>query len=169
MISIFDIGALVLMGYGAYNGFKKGLIVSIVTTLSLFIAIWGAVQFQDIATSLLKPFVSIDISYLPYLAFVLVFIVFVVGVHFIGTFLKKIIHMTLLGSLDTLAGGLLGIIKIALFLGVIVFAIQHFAPEKADELMSSSMAFPILADLADFVAGFFPPIEFEIPDIPKSV
>ncbi|BDC98015.1 CvpA family protein [Persicobacter psychrovividus] len=168
-MAIFDICVILLIGYGAYNGFKKGLIVSIVTTFSLFIALWGAVKFQEPATKILSPLINTDPHLTPYLVFILLFIAFVVGVHLIGTLLKKFVNMTLLGSLDTFAGGILGVLKNAAFVTVLVFGMTKIAPEMAERLSKDSVSFPYFEKAVKEVAKVVPAIDFKVPDIKKMV
>ncbi len=75
-----------------------------------------------------------------FLAFLLIFIVVVVGVSVLGRIISKLIHVTLLGSIDRLLGGLLGFLKG--FIICFVFLIILFLLQKSNRVYLKSVVAP---------------------------
>jgi membrane protein required for colicin V production len=53
-------------------------------------------------------------------AFVITFLVIVIAVHLLGKFLTRLAQLTALGILNTIAGGIFGVFKVALILGAVL-------------------------------------------------
>ena len=48
---ILDIIFLILFGWAAYNGFKKGFILQVASLAALFLGIYGAIKFSGIISN----------------------------------------------------------------------------------------------------------------------
>ena len=58
-MNYIDIFLLVPLLWGAFKGFKKGLIIEVVSLIALGLGIWGGVHFSDFSTTFLADKLSI--------------------------------------------------------------------------------------------------------------
>ena len=72
--------------------------------------------------------------------------------NFIGKAVKKVLDMTLLGNLDDVAGGLMGVIKWALFISIFFWIYGSFGGTISAERTETSLLYgPVSA----FAPGLF--------------
>ncbi|MEM6359566.1 MAG: CvpA family protein [Bacteroidota bacterium] len=159
-MSVFDVVIIGLLVFGAFKGYRKGFLLEAVAILSFVLAIIGGFRLLHWGMSVLDERFDINGELLPYLSFILIFIVIVVGVNYIGRFLKKIIDMTLLGSVDNLAGAFLAVLKWAFGISIILWLSNSFGIDIQGNWTSDSILYPYLLSLAprivDIVSNVLP-------------
>ncbi len=78
----------------------------------------------------------------------------------IGKTVKKIIDMTLLGSLDDIIGSLMGMVKWALFISIFFWIFESFGGKLSESTSGDSMLYePIVSfapSLFNLFSGLFP-------------
>jgi membrane protein required for colicin V production len=146
-LKLFDIFLLILLAWGGYSGFKKGLVLEIFSTGALVLAVLGSIKLLDGAIELCTKWYHDQNKLLPYVLFVCLFVIILITTTLAGKLFKALIQPTLLGSLDRLLGSLLGMLKWGvcsstfLWLGSLV---QLKVPEVYTE---DTFLFPIIASL----------------------
>ncbi len=159
-MSIFDIVIIGLLAFGAFKGYRKGFLLEVVAILSFILAIIGGFKLLHWGMSILSDRFEINGELLPYIAFLLIFIVIVLAVNFLGKVLKRIVDMTLLGSLDNVAGACLAILKWGFGISIILWLSNSFGISPSDDWTEDSLLFPYLLTLAprlvDLVSGVLP-------------
>ena len=123
-MNYIDIFLLVPLLWGAFKGFKKGLIIEVVSLIALGLGIWGGVHFSDFSTTFLAD--KLDDKYIPLTAFLITFIVIVVVVYFIGKILEKIIDVVQLKLVNKLLGACFGLLKFALIISIVLFIVDRY-------------------------------------------
>ncbi len=113
-----DIVLFLLLAYGAWRGFKKGLIISIFSALALFAGLYGGIHFSDYAAQLLKNTFNLSAEWLPFASFALTFLAILVAVYLLGKAITKALKLVMLGTLNKIAGGIFGVLKMALIVSV---------------------------------------------------
>ena len=114
-MSYIDIFLGVLLGFGIFKGIKNGLIVEFASLVSFFVGIYIAVKFSSVVGSFIGDSKSSKV-----LAFVVTFILVLVGIHLLAKVFSKIASALFLGLINTIGGGIFGALKTALILGVIL-------------------------------------------------
>lgn len=147
-MKVIDIVFLVFLLIGAYMGFKKGLLLEIITFFGLIIGIIAAFKLLNIGIEFLQETWGWESVLLPYLAFILIFLLVFFGIHILGKTLKKILDFTLLGNADNLAGALLGISKMAFGISLLLWLTRAASIEFPDNVTSGSVLFDPLVDFA---------------------
>lgn len=159
-MNLFDVVLFGLLAFGAFKGYRKGFLLEAVAILSFVLAIIGGFKLLHWGMSVLDERFDINGELLPYMSFILIFIVIVVAVNFVGRFLKKILDMTLLGSVDNLAGALLAVLKWAFGISIILWLSNSFGISLQGEWTEGSLLYPYLLTLApqlvDLVSGVMP-------------
>lgn len=154
MPHILDLIIALPLVWAAYKGFKKGFIFEIVTLIALVAGILGAVRFSDVTASYMQEHWAIDERYLPILAFVITFILVVMGVHLLGRALDKVMKMAALGTINKLAGALFRLAKVALIISVIFNTVNSLDEDWGivpPEMKEDSVLYQPLSELAPII------------------
>lgn len=155
-----DIVILIVLAWGAFKGFRKGFIMEIVSVLALFLGILGAFKLLHFGMDWLDEYFEISGQLLPFVSFILLFIGIVILVNLLGKSVKKILDMALLGGFDSLAGAIIGIIKWAFGLSLLVWLSESFNVGPSEEITESSIFYPFIETMApnvlDFLSGILP-------------
>lgn len=124
-MNYIDLIIALFLAWFAYKGFTKGLIIELASLAALVLGIYVAMYFSDIAADLLKTYLNVSKKYLALVAFVLTFVLVVIGVVTVGRILEKFIDILLLGFLNKLAGAVFGVLKGMLFLSLLVLLFNY--------------------------------------------
>ena len=147
-----DILILVPLIWGAYNGFKKGLISQVLGTLGLIIGIWLGTQYPGLVEGFLKEFV--DDEYLKIISFVVIFLAVVLATALLSKLLERVINFIQLKMLNKLGGIIFGVAKILLFMLIFVFILENWPTVGKlinAEQKSQSLVYPKLVYVSDLV------------------
>lgn len=148
-MSLLDLFLFIPLAYGAYKGFKSGLIVEIATFASLFLGYYIAIKFSDYTSIWLTDEYGMEpSSLLPIIAFVLTFIVIAGGVYMLGKAIKMVTSKTLLSPIDKFGGMGVGLIKYLYLVGMVLVFFETMNERKqlaSDETLQKSILYqPIL-------------------------
>ncbi len=117
--------AIVLFVFG-YKGFRKGLIIEVVTLAAFVVGIYGAMHFSDFTASHLQEFMEISPKHLNTVAFVLTFIILVILVNMIGRAVTKLVQAMELGFVNKMFGFVFGVAKGVLLCSIMVMVLNNF-------------------------------------------
>lgn len=149
-----DIILLVLILLGAYSGYKKGLLIEILTFFAFIIAIVSAFKLMHVGVDFLSTDPEKAGGVLPYIAFLLIFIIVFLGIFFLSKLLKKILDFSLLGSFDSWAGALLGACKMAFGISLFLWLTFYAKIELPTNLITDAVIYPQLLPFAPNVVGW---------------
>ncbi len=153
-----DIVLLILIGLGAYEGYKKGLLLSIVGLIGFVLAIVLGVYFMDPVSKWLATQVD-ELSFaFPIAAFLIIFFIILIFVNLAGWVLKKMMDMILLGGFDSLAGAILGIVKAGFFISLFMWLSIQFDLKLPREWRHKSEYLQYVEPLAPGVIWVLEPI-----------
>jgi len=139
---------LAIFTFAAFKGYRKGFILEIISIAALFIGVLGALKLLDFGKEFIAQRLQIDGDILPYLSFLLLFILIVVLLNLLGRAVKKLVDMTLLGNLDDIAGCILGVIKWGLILSFIIWAANIIHLQLPEKWTEGSIIYPYISMLA---------------------
>jgi len=94
-----------LLVYGFYSGYKKGIIKAVFSTVSILIGILAALKLSPIVINLFENIFKTDPRLSFVLGFVATFFIVMLLVRGIGKFLEKFLKTIKLGIINKLAGG----------------------------------------------------------------
>lgn len=146
-----DIFLLIPLLFGAYKGYKKGLLREIVSIIAFLLAIVLGFKLLDWGIDLLAAKFETLGRFLPILAFLMIFIGVILLVNVVGRILKGILDMTLLGGLDSFSGAVLGLIKWAFAISIVLWLGQSIELSVPEDMEEGSYMYPIIASMAPFV------------------
>lgn len=153
-MSKVDIVLVIILIVGAIAGYKKGFLSELFTLLGIVLGVLAGFKLMGVAMLMLDEHYDINEQVLPYVAFGVVFLIVVLGVSLLGKVFKSSLEKTVLGSADKIMGGLLGILKMAFMLSVLIWlfsALNIHAPEKYAE---DSWLYPTVARFAPTVTSW---------------
>ena len=150
-----DIVILVLVAFGAYKGYRKGLMMAIIGLLSFFISVILSLEFLPLASAYLSDWMPSRNTIIPVIGFVILFVGFVILLNGIGKALKKVLNLTFLGTLDDFIGGVMGALKWILLLSVIAWAYETFVEPVPESLVKDSIALPMIKGFIPFLISTF--------------
>lgn len=151
------------MIYGGYQGYQKGLFLELVALASLVVALLAALKLLDWGVALLQQQFPDLHRFLPYMAFVLLFVASVFLVNLLGRKLQESVEKNLLGEADQVAGALAGALKWAFMISLALWISGLFGYELGVKLVKHSWLYPFVLGIApatfEFFAGFMPYIK----------
>ena len=156
-MNYIDIIIVVPILWGGYIGYKKGLIIEVVSLVALGFGIWGGIHFSDSIEGLLDN--KINSQYISLTAFVITFAVIVMTIYFLGKMLEKLVNMVQMKMINKLAGVVFGVGKVALIISVIVIIFNSYDKRDEfipDDIKESSLFYSSIEKLS---LNVIPPIE----------
>lgn len=119
-MSFFDILVAALLVYSLYKGIKNGLFVEVASFISLLLGIYLAIKFSSFMKEIIGKHVSWNPNTIQVTAFILTFILVVIGVYFLAKILTGIADLAFLGWANKLGGGFFRVLKSILILSIFI-------------------------------------------------
>lgn len=116
---LIDLIAAILFIMAIFKGFRKGLIVAMFSFLAFIIGLAAAVKLSTAMAAYLGSTVAISQRWLPFIAFIIVFIIVAVLVRMGAKLLQAAVQTVMLGWLNRV-GGVVFYILIYLFIYSII-------------------------------------------------
>lgn len=164
-----DIVLLILIGLGAYEGYKKGLLLSIVGLIGFVLAIILGVYFMEPVSKWLAEHLNNLTFAFPVMAFLIVFGITFMVVGIAGWILKKMMNMILLGGLDSIGGAILGIVKAAFFISLFMWLCSLFDLKMPKDWSAKSEVLPYVEPMAPAVIWVLEPVVPKIGELQKTI
>lgn len=149
-----DVLFLLFMVLAVFRGLRQGFIIAVFSAVALVIGLAAAIKLSAIVAGYGRENTHISSRWLPVLAFLLVFLVVVIGVRAGGRLAEKAVDLALLGWLNKLAGVLLFAVLYTIILSVLLFYAVQVHLVSANTL-SSSVTYPIIRPLGPVVIDEF--------------
>lgn len=164
-MGVLDIIFLCVFALAAYKGYKSGLFISIISLISLVVALVAALNFTGrVSEHFLLKYPDQE-ELIPILVFIGLLIIVILLLTIIGRVLKKIIDLTLLGSFDSFAGALFGVVKWAFFMSVFLWGLSYLNIVISEDYASNSTILPYIEPIAPLVFDNFGKIMPFIEDL----
>ena len=147
-----DILFLVPILWGAFIGFKKGLIAQVLGLASIAVGVWLGTQYPEYVHPILKD--KIDLQYLSIASFIIVFLIVVTSGALIIKILEKLVNLIQLKFLNKIGGIILGVLKVLMFLIIIVFVLEGWDSHGIiikKSVKENSTVYPILNSASKFI------------------
>ncbi|MCF8320049.1 MAG: CvpA family protein [Flavobacterium sp.] len=123
-MSYLDIFLGGLLIYGFVRGFWNGFFIELASFVSLLLGIYVAIKFSYIMKSIVANHVSWNPKSIQIVAFILTFILVVIGISLLAKFLTKIANKASLGIVNKVMGSVFGLLKMILMLSVLLSLFQ---------------------------------------------
>jgi membrane protein required for colicin V production len=167
-LSTLDGLIVLFLGWGAYKGYKKGLIVEIISLfifIVLLIVVFKFLQLGHDWASGLPQGVSFG-------SFLVFFALTALAVSWLGKLLKGIIKSVLFKGFDNVLGAIFGVFKYAVAIAILLELFTYVGIIKPSNL-SNSVFYPFLtrsAEIAsELIARIFPQFQEMLTAIQKQL
>jgi membrane protein required for colicin V production len=123
------------LAYGAYKGYKRGLIMSLFMLLAIVVGLYAAFQLTDVVVKWGSKNLHWEKTTLMPLSFVLLFLGIGAAIYFGGKLLETALKVVKLSILNNLAGALLGILQWMYLVGTLLLFV--LANDSKQNLISA--------------------------------
>ncbi len=117
-MSFLDIVLGVILGIGVFKGIKNGLFVELASLVSLILGIYLAIKFSYLARIMLSGFVHWNPKTIQIVAFIITFLLVVIGISIMAKILTSVANFAHLGVINNLGGGFFRLLKTVLILSI---------------------------------------------------
>jgi len=153
-MSFLDIILGTLLAFALYKGIVNGLFIELASFVSLILGIYFAVKFSDIAKDSLSDSLHWNPNTIQVIAFILTFIVVVVGITLLAKILTGIADFAFMGWINKLGGGVFRVLKMVLIIGIVFTVFEkinhdHFLAKK--ETLDNSIFYNPIQKTAGFI------------------
>jgi membrane protein required for colicin V production len=145
---ILDIFVVLVVAFGFYTGYSRGLIKTVFDTLSLVIGILAALKLSPIAINAIDRLFNVapSISYL--IGIVITFLLVMALVRFVGRKLEDVFKAANINVVNKFAGGVLQGLFFAFLISMVLWVLGNYNIVKP-ETKSSSITYPLLEPLPE--------------------
>ena len=166
-MNYLDIIISLVLFYGLFKGFTRGLIIEAASLLSIIIGIFGALTFTPIIESLLSYFISSDKSPSSVIIFTVSLILIILGVNFFAKNLTKFIKLVSLGGINKVLGGVFGVSKYILLFGILLVFVDQFSfmfEFFESKVLDESIMFESLKNVGYYILQLLESNDVKIPE-----
>lgn len=128
--------------------------MGLISLVAIILGIFGGFKLMGEGMLFLQREFNADKSVLPYLSFLLIFILIVIVVNILGKMVKATIDRTFLGTMDQAMGAILGIFKWLFMLSVILWIFDSLEYNLSEDWTEGSMLYPYAVLFATELAGW---------------
>ena len=168
-MSKLDLILLIPLIWGAYIGYKKGLLIELISVVVVVVAILLSFKLLTQAILIVKEFTNSVPKALPAISFVILFILLLIGLTLLGNLLKKVLHKTIFKEFDQALGAALGLLKFAFLLSNLLWVIERSESVFGKNIITESFLFPFIKPIAPSIytglAWIFPYIKILLNDL----
>ena len=154
-MSRIDIVIAILLALGAFMGYKRGFLMELFFLFAIVLGVFIGFRLMGAGVEYLHKEFNADTTLLPYLSFLIIFVLVVILVTFLGRQIKSLTDTTFLGRVDALAGGILGALKYMFCASVLIWLISSFHYSLPAHWTKGSWLYPLAAGFAPRVAALF--------------
>ena len=147
-----DIVFLVPLLWGAYSGFKKGLIAQVLGLTSLFAGVWLGVNYQEMVSPFLVE--KVQEKYLSISCFIVLFFSVIILGAITTKIMEKFANFIQLKLINKLVGLILGVLKISSFLVIAVSIFQTWYSQSImidQSTKENSLFFPVFNNIGNSI------------------
>lgn len=144
---LIDIIAVILLIMAVFKGLSKGLIVAVFSFLAYLIGLAAALKLSTFVASYIGTNVQVSQRWLPFVSFLVVFVMVVLLVRLGAKAIEGAMKMMLLGWLNRIGGVLFYIFIYYFIYSIILFYAAQLAVLQPNTL-EASVVYPYIAPLA---------------------
>ena len=136
---MIDILFAIILLIAVFKGYTKGFIIAIFSIIAYFIGLAAALKLSATVADYLKNSMAISGKWLPFISFILVFVLVVFLVTLGGRLIEKTFEMALLGWLNKIGGILLFALLYTVIFSIFLFYAEKIHLFDKDALLTSKV------------------------------
>lgn len=153
-MNTLDIVFCVILGFLGIRGIFRGLVKEVASILGLVLGFVLANSYYTQLSPLLAPHLG-GPGLANLAAYLGIFLGTLTAVFLLASLIRKILKLIMLGWLDSIGGGALGLFKGALMCSIIVMALTAFLPARA-EILTTSQLVPHINTFSTLLSSALP-------------
>ncbi|MCH8927684.1 MAG: CvpA family protein [Candidatus Marinimicrobia bacterium] len=151
---------IIALGFFAYKGMRKGLILEVFKLIGMFGGFLAAATFFSAGTGIIMKQFGVGPNVAAGLSFIIIFIAVAATARFIAASLKKLMQITMLGWVDSGGGALFGALKASFMISSVLLAISLIPGDFTKSIEKKSKFYAPMKGVApavyDWIYGIFP-------------
>lgn len=144
---LIDIIAFILLLFAAFKGLRKGFVVAVFSFLAFIIGLAAALKLSTAMAAYIGENVEVSQRWLPFLAFIVVFLVVTLLVRLGAKLLQGAVQMVMMGWLNRLGGMLFYVLIYFFIYSILLFYATQLNLLKP-ETIQASVSYHYLAPFA---------------------
>jgi membrane protein required for colicin V production len=140
---LIDILVGIVLLLAIWKGYRNGLIVGIFSLFALFIGIAAALKLSVVVAKHIGEATKISEKWLPFISFLLVFIVVVLLVRLVAKIIEASVKMALLGWANRLGGVICYVVLYMIILSIVLFYAEKMEILQ-QAVIKSSRTYPFI-------------------------
>ena len=133
-MNFIDFIIIAALGYAAWKGFKKGLVIELFTFLALFLGLYAGIHFSDFLSEFFREKWGFTSDYTPAVSFTVIFLAIGAMIYFAGKAIEKVVKIVQLSMVNKLLGVFLSMLKMIFFIGAGILLLESY--NQKGKLMS---------------------------------
>lgn len=171
-MNLLDLIILFPLLYFGYRGFVNGFIKEVFSIAGIILAVFLTFEYMETATAIIRPYVSGDGSYIPFVAGAIIFIGTIVVVQVVAHLFKKALEAVNLNFINRISGMAFGVIKSGILVSAVLLILAGFN-QPSEQSRQESMTYSTVVYFAplayDAVASVYPGAENFSETIKKTL
>ncbi|MGF7216779.1 membrane protein required for colicin V production [Spirosoma lacussanchae] len=149
-MSALDLFMIIPLAWGAFNGYRKGLLVEVVAVIAFIVAMIVGFKFLAFGIDLLSPYISRELArkLLPWLGFSVIFFPTIFLVNQMGFALRRSLKYTILGTFDSVAGAAVGLFTWLFGISVILWLLSYMGVKMPAKHTQNAFLYPYVVPVA---------------------
>ncbi len=143
-----DIFCVLILAFGFYMGYSKGIIKSFFGILSIFIAILVTLKFSFIGINLIEKLTGLDARLSILLGLLLCFLLIVFAIRLIGRGFEKVLETAEINFINKLIGG-----TVSALIGLMLYSSAIWFFDRlhliSEDTRTNSICFPTLQSMPE--------------------
>jgi membrane protein required for colicin V production len=154
-VNWLDLFILIPVAFGAWNGYRKGLLIEVVGVVAFVLAGIVGYKFFNFGIDLLAPYISVELArrVLPVLGFSIIFFPTVYLVNQIGFAIRRAMKFSVLGTVDSLAGAAVGLLTWLFGISVLFWLLSFTGVNLPAKYTAGALVYPRVVPVAPWVMG----------------
>lgn len=145
-----DLFMIIPLAWGAFNGYRKGLLVEVVAIIAFVLAMIVGFRFLSFGIDLLSPYISRELArkLLPWLGFSVIFFPTIFLVNQLGLSIRRSMKYTMLGTADSVAGAAVGLFTWLFGISVILWLLTYMGVKMPTRHTDGALLYPYVVPVA---------------------
>ncbi len=119
-MGFLDIVLGIILAYGCIRGLFNGFFVEVASFFSLLLGLYIAIKFSFLTAEILSDWFSWNPKNIAIGAFIITFILVVLGISLLAKFFTTIASLAALGLINKIAGAVFGVLKMCVILSFVL-------------------------------------------------
>ena len=141
-----DIIAGLVIAYGFYSGYRRGIISTAFGIIALVVGVVAALKLSPITISVIKNIINVSAFWSFLLGIIITFLLVMIFINFIGDKIESVFKAAQINSINKMIGGAALALVFAVMLGYVVYGantLQLINEKQKDQ----SVSYPVLVSL----------------------